>query len=813
MSTVIEDPKAPIPETPVIETPVVAPPTPDVEAGGARVVRQAAELASDEDRPLTRAEILRPAFGAMATTLGAAFLVGGMFVGFAPRFYTTFGALVGIGLAIFAARATKRPVLAQAIAFGGILLCGLLALGISHPDALGSIGDTIGKAISNARQRRPPAEFDPGWKAILPWTLAMLGFAGAWVGSVGRKPALGVIIPIPVIAFAAMAQPSEAQVAAGIVAFLSFVIGLAIIYRADRGEGEGVSIAYEMKRAVRMLPLIGVLTVGLVAMSQAGFLFPEPIYDPTERAQKPKSQPLSEVEDRVLFTVETPEDAKFAGPWRTGVLDVIDEDAAFRLPAYNAAGLRPAPTDGLLGREFEREGPNNSVATIKIKGLGGTVLPLPARIQQIRVVSGPRLDLETRTQRVLVHEGQVSDDLEYTIGFTFLPSEVSLRTSPAPLDQTFFETFTDTAGFEPPESVVALFAKAREKHDNLWDQLDFVREEYLATITAAGQGLPSAVPPERIEDMFSGSKEATPFEIVATQTFLARWLGVPARMGYGFDAGEESGGPNIRDYRPRHGASWLEVYFESAGWFPVTGLPERAKKNLTGDTTGDAIILPSDEIAVTLFVPLRIEPANVLLHQAQVYVLLASPFFLLGVIAYFAYPVAKKSRRRTRRRDWALREGRAERIAVAYADLRDLATDLGVGDPYDTPLAYIRKVVGDEEHDELAWLVTRTLFGDLRHQITDDDVLAAEELSRSLRRRMSEAQPFTIRGVALVSRLSLRNPYAPELLSPPVEKFDVRRFLRLDRLVRHRKPAYARRRLSLPSFPRRKKEPSDEVHA
>jgi hypothetical protein len=41
--------------------------------------------------------------------------------------------------------------------------------------------------------------------------------------------------------------------------------------------------------------------------------------------------------------------------------------------------------------------------------------------------------------------------------------------------------------------------------------------------------------------------------------------------------------------------------------------------------------------------------------------------------------------------------------------------------------------------------------------------VAAEELSRSLRRRLASAQPATVRFVAAVSRLSLRNPFAPDL--------------------------------------------------
>jgi hypothetical protein len=68
----------------------------------------------------------------------------------------------------------------------------------------------------------------------------------------------------------------------------------------------------------------------------------------------------------------------------------------------------------------------------------------------------------------------------------------------------------------------------------------------------------------------------------------------------------------------------------------------------------------------------------------------------------------------------------------------------------------------DEEHTELAWLTTRALWGDLQGSLTPQLASTAEELSKALRRRMTQAQPATLRAVALVSRLSLRHPYAPE---------------------------------------------------
>ena len=817
MSQIIEDPRTEVIDAPAPITEPVAPIDPNAPEGDApKQIRRAEDLiAEQEDRPLTRDEIVRPCIGALATSLGAAFLVGGMFVGYAPRAYAAIGAIIGVLAAAYAAFPSKRPGLRIALAFTAIIGVGIAGLAMNDGFGEGGgLSKAIKTAITEARLRRPPAAFDPGWGALVPWTLGLLSFSAAWIGSVGRKAAMGVLIPIPVIAFAAIAQPAELQIVSGIIAFASFVIGLAVIYRADRGEGEGVSIKYEIKRAVRTLPLLAALSAGLGLLSQAGFLFPDPVYDPAEKAQKPKSQPLSEIPDRVLFTATTPADSPFTGPWRQGVLDVIDPEGFWRLPPFNSQTLADVPSDGIIGDDLGFAGTNESIADIVVKDLSGTVLPLPSRVQSISVTSGPKLQLDPRTQRVLVKEGQVKNNLIFSTAFTLPPKVEQVITAPPVADAAFLEEFTDTGGLEPPPSVVELIETARAEYNTTWDQLDYIRNEYLNLITAEGAGLPSPVPPEKIEDMFSGSKKATPYEIVATQAVLARWLGVPARIGYGFDGGIEGAEPTIREYRPVHGSSWLEVYFQDHGWFPVTGLPKKAATSLNNEPNQDAIVLPGDDIAVNLYLPLRVPPQNFVLKQVQMGVLLSLPFILLAVIAYYTVPVVRKARRRGRRRDWALRTGRQERIAVAYADLRDFATDLGVGDPYGTPLGYVQKVVPDEEHRELAWLVTRTLFGDLRDDITDDDVLAAEELSRSLRRRLYEAQPFTIRGVAFVSRLSLRNPYAPELLSPPIEKFELRRALRLDRISFKRKPKYERRlRLPTKATFRRKKESSDEAVA
>ena len=78
---------------------------------------------------------------------------------------------------------------------------------------------------------------------------------------------------------------------------------------------------------------------------QRKFLFPKPVYDPTDKPQKPKAVPLSAAKDRVLFEVKT--DSQITGPWRTGVLDVYDDDA-WKLPPYDSDRFEPLAADGLL---------------------------------------------------------------------------------------------------------------------------------------------------------------------------------------------------------------------------------------------------------------------------------------------------------------------------------------------------------------------------------------------------------------------------------------------------------------------------------
>src|SRR5207248_3253444 len=211
-----------------------------------------------------------------------------------------------------------------------------------------------------------------------------------------------------------------------------------------------------------------------------------------------------------------------------------------------------------------------------------------------------------------------------------------------------------------------------------WDRLDYVRHQLLDHVVATGAGSPQQITPARVVDLLRGSKKGSPFEIVAAEALLARWAGIPSRIGLG-----------------------------------STGVDEE--------------------------------------NGVRAVLLRVLPFLLALLTGMLATPALAKLVRRRRRERWAEALGPRARIAVAYAELRDAATDLSLGDPFATAIEFLDRVQEDGEHRELAWLVTRAIYGDLAYDTTEEDAKLAEEMASSLVRRLRAAQPLQVRMVAGLS--------------------------------------------------------------
>ncbi|HET9770111.1 MAG TPA: transglutaminase domain-containing protein [Acidimicrobiia bacterium] len=736
-------------------------------------IEAAAAQAGNDEEP--ERSPLRLALAMAFPALAAAVMAGGVFIGFEARLYAAVAALLGVGLAVAAAR-FRSPVAANLVIIGGLFGIGLVMVVPSGIGNVASVGRLASQASSSGDVLRPPVELTAGWQAILGWLLGIVGFAAAWVAVVVKKPSVGLLLPLPVAAIAGISVPDADQVASGLVVLVLFAVGLGILSGTQMGSDDtdssgtprtpGLPAGYEARRALRALPLLAVVTGALYLLAQSNFLFPEPAINPAEQPQKPKTVPLSQVEDRVLFTV----DSQLSGPWRVGSLDIYD-GTDWRLPAFSESRLNDVPRDGVVNRDLSP----GVRATFTIAGLGGTVLPgLPNTVGV--VAEGPKLAYDDRSGALRVAQGQVQAGLSYTVAAAALPNVEDLRniTEPHPAD---LDRFTEVP--PAPPAVADLIDKAPKS--SKWDTFDFLRTYVLTNVTATGTGSPKSIPPERMQDMIAGSKEGTPYEIVAAQALLARWAGIPSRIGYGFDGGEvagEVGGdqpagategtPGKLEVRPKHGASFPEVYFPRYGWLPVIGTPTKAKPTVGSDPATqrqDPNVLPSDDIQIGLFVPVFVPPKSPLPDQIRQAVMVAVPVALLLLLGYVTWPGVRKAWVRGRRRTAARTAGPRARIALTYAEWRDMGTDYGYRHDTDTPFMYLDRFVEDPEHTEFAWLVTRCLWGDLQGSLTAEHATMAEELARALRRRLAQAHPAPVRAIGVVSRLSLRHPYAPELTS------------------------------------------------
>lgn len=693
--------------------------------------------------------VIRPVLAAALATSAAALVGGGIFGSWGARAIGVVGAVGGAGYALATLR-SRRPLLLQAL-FPVALVVAAAASVVPRGASPSDLPTLVGDAVRAGRLFRPPVPYDAGWTPILLALAALLAFGGAYVAVTTRRPKLAIAIPLPMILLTGITQPDNGEFLAGVFAFLPVLAAFGVIFGEDRSTQ--LDRTFEAKRLARGALSFIPLLVALVALNSASFLFPDPVYDPDDQPQKPRSIPLDPADDRVLFEVS--DGSPFTGPWRTGVLDVYDDGDFFWKAPPRVLG--PFPDGGVLSTL--RAGDTQNQVTITVRDLGNSaVVPVLAGTTRL-AFAGPLpggLRYDERTNLVRLASGRVRPGTTYTMDLPDYATEAQLEAASVPV-----------AGFEeqleipqPPNAVSVLLAQAPE---NPWRKLDFLRNKLLQTVVAAGAGSPDAIQPERVGELFVDGAEATPYEIVAAEAMLARWSGVPSRIGFGLDNVNAEDG--VLTVRPKNSAQWLEVYFDGYGWVPLIGTPNQAAATLDTDpnTRFDPRIEPSDDVAVQVFIPFELDNLDQLYQQLRRLLVRWLPVVAVGAIGVITSPLFTKAWRRGKRRRWAAALGPREQIAVEYAELRDFATDLNVADIYSTPLEYLYEVRADDEHAELSWLVARALYGDLADQVTERDVQAAAQMSASLRRRLLRAQPVQSQLLALISRASIAQPYTTEV--------------------------------------------------
>lgn len=717
----------------VAEAAVVAPPGPDSD-----------EAESDEDAEVSPWLASAAAF---LSTAAAGWMAAGVFTGNYARVVAVMAAAFGAGTVAISYR-SRNPFVVQFLALPVAVIAGAALVA---PDATGgtaNLPSLVVEALRGGGLAAPPVPFDPGWRFILVLIVSGLAVTSATAALVTNRPRLAVFIPAAVTAAGIFLQPPGSEFVSVVVALLLSIGALAAAYGADLAAQGATGTQFEARRLGRALGIMAAVVMGLVLLSQLGLFFPDESESKTFPPKRPSPPPPAK--DRVIFTVES----NLKGPWRTGVLDVY-RDSAWMTPPIDNSRLVGLLSDGRVPDVEQPPAEATASATFHILDLEGRAVPSIAEPRAVK--NGPTsFDYDPRTQQ-LQTRARARSGLRYTVEAPLPPDSGELSRAGAPAKE-IAEDFGRVP--DPPPEIEALLAEIPADVPR-YERMQFVRTRFYEKVVAAGAGTPVDVPPERVVALLEGV-EGTPFEITAAEVLLVRWAGVPARVGYGYYGGEAKDG--VTEIRPKHGAMWLEAYFEGTGWVAIVGRPPRAKSSLNRtDKIEDPLVRPTEELAETLYVPLRSERVTLFSDLVQFWLKRVAPVAFGAALVAVFYVGPLKTARRARRRLWAGNRGPRQRIAVAYSEFRDYAIDLNAGHPTLSPLEFLRVTVRDREHAQLAWLFTRVMWGDLSRDCRSEDAAQCEYLARNLRKRVAAAQPPFARIVAFASRASLRDPYTDEI--------------------------------------------------
>ncbi|HXA29218.1 MAG TPA: transglutaminase-like domain-containing protein [Candidatus Angelobacter sp.] len=716
----------------------------DVDALDGTVAVAVAPRSADGGEVAAAPSMVRTLAAAALSTAAAAWMTGGIFRSGAGRGLGLLGIALAVALTLLGSR-LRRPTALQLLVIPAAVVLGALLV-LPSTGGSATIPSLVGDALRGGGILQPPIALDPGWRLVLVVLFAGVCSAATTLALSLERPMLAVALPVPVVAVAALVQPPGGELLSVAGAVVLLAAALAIAYGADLSRASSLGLAFERGRLLRGAALAAVLVVAVSGLGRVGVLFPQSDATRVVPPQPPQPQPPGP--DRALFAVH------FGGgavlPLRTGVLDVYDSNSQqWLLPSYDTSRMQSVRPPAALPGAPSGGGVHVEVT---IRDFPGHVLPAVPGSNRVGGTSDS-LRVDSRTGQIELSDQPAFAGLSYTLDAPSLPAAGQLIAAPAP--PSAMRDFLAVPA--APPAIAALLARAPADG---FDRMQALRKALFAKVVAAGGGAPAPVPPQRVVEMLNGGR-ANPFEITAAEAMLARWAGVPARIAFGYQP-PASGG--TYEVHPHDGAAWLEAWFQGYGWLPILGVPPRAQPTFDHSrASSDASIAPSDKLGLVVYVPVQERTSLAPYEVARWWLVRAIPFAALALLLVLAYPMLLKRLRAARRTRWALRRGPAARIAVAYAEFRDAMGDLAVGDPVLTPLRFLGEIEPDDEHAELAWLVTRALWGDLRRDLRASDADAAETLARSVRRRVLRAQSPLSRALAAMARTSLRRPYSDEV--------------------------------------------------
>lgn len=720
-------------------------------------IEELEELDDEPDDGRPPVNLLAASGAAFLATAGVGWMLGGIFTGTFPRLVGIVGAAVGAATVALSSK-LRNPTTLQFLALPlgivvGVVLTAAVAGGSSVPTL-------VLEAVKAGGLSQPPVPFDPGWRFLLVVLTCSIAVSAATGAVAFGRSRLAVFLPAPVLAAGALIQPQGKELVSVVPALVLLVAALAVAFGGELSRESHTGASFELRRLGKAGGFLTIIVAAMVGLSQLGFLYP-PTQDSTVIPPKRPQTPPPLTTDKVLFSFT----AKEPAPLRVGVLDGYD-GTAWLTPPYdpkrfvevNDANL-PVFSPDRVTDPTPQQTPRQTVSLevrVEQPGPGREIPSLSNPVKVTGAPDGTQYDPRTQTLRL---PGRAKRGISYTVEAAVPANAVELSKAKQP-----GEALKPFVAVPPPPPAVRALLAGVPKNVNAYEKLQAVRTAFYTKITAKGPGNPVDLVPARVDEFLTGTL-ATPYEITASEVLMARWAGIPSRIGYGYYNPDATPSKNGRyEIRQSDGAMWLEAYFEGSGWTAILGKPPKAQASLDQNKKkNNKEVLPNGLISAQLYIPIRQEGLQLLYAIVQFWLvrLLAAA----GVVFFFwiLLPGMLKQARRVRRKRWAMRAGPRARIAVAYAELRDRAIDFNIGHPTLTPVEFLDVLEPDDDHDQLAWAVSRGLWGDLRRDVREEDVETIEQWARSLYRRFNAGQPYLMRTLAFGSRVSLRDPWSREM--------------------------------------------------
>lgn len=247
--------------------------------------------------------------------------------------------------------------------------------------------------------------------------------------------------------------------------------------------------------------------------------------------------------------------SELTGPWRVGAL-TTDESGRWTIVAPDAETASPGTMQRPMRATFTvfDKWPNRSLPSLS----NGVIAESD---QQLRVA--PNSDS-------LLFSSSPRWPVTYTIESVRLPTVAELQ-------KGVITATNDMAPYFERPAIPTHVGQAlgQFQQGSAWDRFDGWRNWVLDNVESINLGRVVPTPANDLDDMVR-RLEATPFGLVALQVIGARWLGVPARIAFGFDGGDRTPVENTRVVAEKNAITYVEIHFDDLGWVPVVGTPRRA---------------------------------------------------------------------------------------------------------------------------------------------------------------------------------------------------------------------------------------------